>query len=140
MAVKRATGFGERTTNYRNVLIEALPAAGDTSRVPPTAGSVAELQYRLIADKPYTMTSDDLLFGAFAEKNRIAAADLAAARERFFSTPKSCMRASPLVKTHGWGIHHDGDGRVALIAQDDPRYAALTNDPGVSVIRSQPRG
>lgn len=140
MIVKRATGFGERTTNYRNAFIEALPAAGDTSRAPPTVGSVAELQYRLIAGKPYTLTSDDVLFGAFAEKNGIAAADLAAERQAFFSTPKSCMRASPLVKTHGWGIHHDAEGRVALIAQDDPLYTALTNDPGIAVIRSKPRG
>lgn len=134
MAAKRATGFGDRTTNYRDAFIEASPSVS-ASRVPEKPDSVAHLQYRLIAERPYQLTSDDVIFGAYAERNQIPVTELAAAREVFFSKPQSCLRASPLVKTHGWGIHHDGEGRVALVAQGDKRYAALSNDPDIAVIK-----
>jgi Family of unknown function (DUF6157) len=47
-------------------------------------------------------------------------------RAVFFSKGQACLRASPLVKQYGWGVHHDAKGRVALIAAESPEYAALS--------------
>lgn len=29
---------------------------------------------------------------------------------------------APLPKTHGWGVHHDGDGRLTLYADESAAY------------------
>jgi hypothetical protein len=139
MAGLRAKGFGDHTTNYRDAFIEASQDGIRISKTPEKPDSVAALQYRMVAGRPYQMTSDDLLFGVFAERNAIAAGDRPAARDAFFSRSQACLRASPLVKLHGWGIHHDAEGRIALIGQDDPRYAALMTDPTVTVIGNMRR-
>ena len=118
---------GMNTTNYRDTLITVSPDSPvDRSMVPPRPGSVAAVQHALLAGQPYAMTSDDLLH----------AAHLARGGERdraeFFARPQACLRASPLVKQHGWGIHHDGAGRIALIAMESADYTRLIADPAVT--------
>lgn len=113
-----------KTTNYRDTLITAssdTPVAVGT--IPEKPGTVAGVQHALLADRPYAMTSDDLLHAVHAarggEKNP---AD-------FFAKPQACLRASPLVKQFGWGIHHDGEGHIALVAMESADYARLLADP-----------
>jgi hypothetical protein len=123
------------TTNYANTFVTVSPDCPVAiSVVPGKPGSVAALQYALIADAPYTRTSDDVLFGTHAARNAIAEADLAAERERFFAKPKACLRASPLVKQFGWGVHHDADGRVAIYGVESARYQELAADAGLRVV------
>jgi hypothetical protein len=55
-------------------------------------------------------------------------------RSQFAAKPKACLRASPLVKTHGWGLHHDTQARVAAIALEDPAYARFAADPHLKVV------
>jgi hypothetical protein len=62
--------------------------------------------------------------------------------EQLFSKPQACLRASPLPKSHGWGVHFDAKGRVAIHAVDSPEYAKLAkggeNGPVlVSAMRSK---
>ncbi|MEE6273043.1 DUF6157 family protein [Georgenia sp. MJ206] len=114
------------TTNYRETFIavaEDCPAAAGT--VPTAPGSVAALTYELISAAPYTLTSDDVLFTVHAVRKGIAEDDRAQAREEFFAKPQACLRASPLGKTYGWGVHHDAEGRVALYGVETERYAEL---------------
>lgn len=116
--------------NYTNTLItmaEDCPAA--TARAPEKPGTVAALQYEMLAAAPYKLTSDDLLVEV--EARRKGASDKAALRAALFSKPQACLRASPLVKTYGFGLHHDGQSRVALIPAESPRYAELLADPAV---------
>src|SRR5690606_39462496 len=40
----------------------------------------------------------------------------------FFQKSRPCFRASPLPKTHGWGIHFDHQGRAALYAVESNEY------------------
>lgn len=114
------------TTNYANTFIAVSPDSsatiGDTG---PKPGSVAALQLELLQARPYGLTSDDLLFEVYARRNAVADADRAAARAAFFGKPQACLRASPLVKKHGWGIHHDADGRVAAVAVESAAYTEL---------------
>ena len=111
------------TTNYVNTLITVSPDTKAVSAaVPPTGtASVAELQFAMLHDRDYELTSDDVVFGVFAARRGIAVEDRKAARDRFFSTGQPCLRTSPLAKSYGWGIHADDDSRVALVAMGSPR-------------------
>lgn len=55
--------------------------------------------------------------------------NLAVLREQFFSKPKACFRASPLVKKFGWGIHYDQEGKIAIYGVNSVEYQQfLDND------------
>lgn len=128
------------STIYRSVFIEVAPDCPVTeAEVPPSAArpSVASLQHRLLSERPYELTSDDLLFALHVARADLAAdADLVAEREVFFAKDRACLRASPLSKRYGWGTHHDGDGRVALVGLGTVEYDALAADPAVRHLRA----
>lgn len=118
-----------KTTNYRDTFIAvAGDCAVDSGTIPEKRGTIAALQYALVADKPYVMTSDDLLFEVHAHRAELAEADRPAAREGFFAKPQACLRASPLAKSFGWGIHHDGEGRIAIHGRETETYRQLQRD------------
>ncbi len=122
------------TTNYRDTFITAAP---DSSAVrgaaPPKPDSVAGLQYALLCDHPYRFTSDDLLFEVHARRKGIPEADRAREREVFFSKPQACLRASPLVKRYGFGLNHDGNGKVAAYGVETAEYRAFSLRSGIKV-------
>lgn len=121
------------TTNYRNAFISASPdCPAPIARAPDKPGSVADIQYRMIAASPGRHTSDDVIFATHAIRAGIAESDRAAARAAFFSKGQACLRASPLVKTHGWGVLHDGEGRVTLVARGSADYDRLAADPDLA--------
>lgn len=123
------------TTNYSNTLIlVSEDCDAPAGQVPGRAGTVAALQYEMLKDAPYTMTSDDLVFEVHAHRTGIAEAGREAARAVFFSKGQPCLRASPLVKTYGWGVHHDDKQRVALVDTRSARYAELIEDDSVTKV------
>lgn len=107
----------------------AQDCPAEAGTVPPerkNGPSVAERTYALLAQQaPYTLTSADVLFTVFADRREIPAADRPAARAEFFAKPQPCLRASDLGKRYGWGLHADGQGRLALVGREEPAYAAL---------------
>jgi hypothetical protein len=116
------------TTNYCDTLI--TPSADcpvPTGTVPEKPGTVAQVQHALLAE-PYQHSSDDLLFAAHQERGGDKS------RDEFFAKPQACLRASPLVKQFGWGLHHDGEGRVALVSPDSADYRRLMEDPAVEKV------
>ena len=120
------------TTNYHDTLITVstdCPVA--TGSVPGKPGSIAALQYTLLRNAPHELTSDDLLSAVHAQRHRVPDDAREAARATLFSKPQACLRASPLVKQFGWGLHHDAEGRVALVAMDSEDYARLVADASV---------
>ncbi len=123
------SGDGVHTTNYADTLILVSP---DTKvragKVPAAEDSVAGRQYAMIAGSPYAHTSDDVIFKVHADRAGIPEDERAAARADFFSRGQACLRASPLVKTHGWGVHSDAHGRVALVAMESAQYAGMAAD------------
>lgn len=132
------------TTNYVNTFILVSPDCPvDAARVPDKPRTVAALQYEKLVGASYAMTSDDLIFAVFGERNGIAEADRPAARAAFFSKGQPCLRSSPLVKSFGWGVHHDEKGRIALYGVDTPEYRAfatredLARVPGMRSKRGQ---
>lgn len=122
------------TTNYRDTFIEVAedcPADGGVEPPLTDTPTIGALHYRLIAEHPYSRTSDDVIFETYAIRNGIAADD-ADARERFFSKGQACLRSSPLGKRYGWGMHHDAEGRVALVPRESAEYSALAADPDLA--------
>lgn len=118
------------TTNYVDTFIAVAPDCGATAaEVPPTAAraSVASLQYALLHDHPYELTSDEVLFEVHAIRQGLSGSERDAEHERFFAKPQACLRASPLPKRYGWGIHHDAESRVALVPLGSPEYEALAS-------------
>lgn len=118
------------TTNYTNTLITVSPDTKAVAAVVPPAGkgSIAEMQFALVHDHDYELTSDDAIFTVFADRLGVDEADRARARDEFFSKGQACLRTSPLAKTYGWGIHADSAGRIALIPMGSSAYDALVND------------
>lgn len=128
------------TTNYHNTFIEiADDSPTATAEIPPERASgptVARLQFEMLADHPYRYTSDDLIFTVHADRKSIPESDRETERERFFSKGQACLRSSPLAKRYGWGIHHDDQGRVALVPAGSEEYERLVGDPSVTRLKA----
>lgn len=115
-----------KTTNYVDSFIAVSPDCPATAgEAPAKPGTVAALQLELLQAQPYGLTSDDLLFEVHARRHGIADADRPAARAALFGKPQACLRASPLVKKHGWGLHHDAQERVAAFGVETDAYREL---------------
>lgn len=128
------------TTNYFDTFIlVAEDTKVNCGTKPPSRlnkPSIAELQYNLLINNPYSFTSDDILFKVFAERNNLAKEDYPKARGDFFSKGKACLRASPLTKTYGFGIHADSKGKLAIFGMETEPYQRFLDDPKVSKKRA----
>lgn len=127
------------TTNYLNTFIEtAEDCPAQEPVVPPLKGdsiSVANVHFDMIAQHPYRYSSDDVVFGTYAEKNNLEG-NLEHERELFFSKGQACLRCSPLTKRYGWGVHCDAEGRVAVYGAGTPDYQRLANDPTIKHVKA----
>ncbi len=90
----------------------------------------------MIAQHPYTHTSDDVLFAVYTERQGIPKKDHKVEREKFFSKGQPCMRSSALPKRYGWGVHSNEDRKLALVAFEDARYKKLANDKNIKHLRA----
>lgn len=128
------------TTNYTDTFIQVAEdcpvLAAEEPPVRGEAPTVAALHYGLIAERPYELTSDDVLFEVYAVRNAVPAEAREEARAAFFAKGQPCLRASPLGKRYGWGIHHDGQSRVALFPLESDWYWALAADPSLKQLRA----
>ncbi len=131
------------TTNYFDTLIEvAEDSKAKVGTKPPAKDkkTVAEMQYELIARNPYKYTSDDISFQVFADRNDLTKSEYKQARERFFSKGQPCLRASPLTKTYGFGIHSDTSGKVALYGMETEEYQKLLTDKDTKKVKAMRSG
>lgn len=131
--------MAEHSTNYINTFIAvAEDGPAKAAEVPASKPSptVAELQFKLLYEHPYQHTSDDILFMVHAERNGIPKREWGEARRLFFSKGQACMRASPLAKRHGFGIHNDAQGRIALVPLGSEEYARMTEDQGLKQLKA----
>lgn len=128
------------TTNYQNTFIavaDDCPSA--IGEVPPTKGdtqSIANIQFEILRKNPYKFTSDDVLFQVYAARNDVPENELQAARAHYFSKGQACLRASPLTKRYGWGIHNDQDGKIALYGCETEEYEKLSTDEAPKVVKA----
>lgn len=124
--------------------VETLIAIADDSPVsdavvPPRKDekpTIAAEQYRLLADRPYELTSEDVIFTVYADKHGIPEDERPPRREEYFATPRACLRTSPLAKKFGWGLHSDDQGRLALVGVGSERYRELLADPATKTVKA----
>jgi hypothetical protein len=123
------------STNYTNTLITVAPDCNlEIAKSNPKPDSVAGMQLAMLAQKPYSLTSDDLLFEVFSIRNSLPESDKPLARAAMFSKPQACLRCSPLVKTLGYGIHHNAQSKIAAIAIESQEYRELLADDSVNKV------
>lgn len=101
------------------------------AKVPQPRGdkpTVAMLQYEMLS-KPFAHTQEAVLFEVWLARQDDIDTDALADDERqalfdeFYSKGQPCLRASPLTKTHGWGVVFQTDGKAALVAMESDDYA-----------------
>ncbi len=128
------------STNYTSTFIQVAEDCPVAESEVPVAGpkgpTVASMQYELLASRPYELTSDDVLFTVYAERQAIPEDQRDDARTAFFAKPQACLRASPLGKRFGWGVHHDGESRVALVPLGSERYEELAADESMKQLKA----
>lgn len=137
--------MGERSSsdprgkNYYNTLIQVALDCPVAASYPPVERSgrrtVALIQYELLLARPYEYTQAELLFEVFAQQKGIPEDERAAAWEAFWAKPQACMRASPLPKQYGFGIHFDEAGRAALCPMESAEYQRLS-EGGVTLVKA----
>ena len=132
-----------RSVGYANTFIAvAEDCRARTGEVPRARGgspTVAGIQYEMLAGAPGRWTQEDVLLAsspAVRGRADIGEEELARLRVEYFAQPRACLRASPLPKQYGWGLHYDAEGRITLHAVDSPEYARLSTDPGLQQLRA----
>jgi hypothetical protein len=128
------------TTNYFNTLIEVAadcPAtAGEIPPEKPGTGSIARIQFDTISRHPYRFTSDDVLLKVYAERNELPTEQHEEAKTALFSKGQACLRASPLARRYGWGIHHNEEGKIALFGVETDEYKNLLKDKNLELVKA----
>lgn len=131
------------TTNYFDTLIEvAEDTKVNRGTIPPVKDkkTLAQMQYELISSDPYKYSSDDILFQVYAERNNIPEDEYPQAREQFFSKGQPCFRASPLTKNYGFGIHSNGEGKIALYGMETKEYQHFLADTTIKKVKAMKSG
>lgn len=128
------------TTNYQNTFIEIAAdcpvANGEMPPVKEDKRTAANIQFEMVLKNPYKYTSDEVLFEVFAEKNELTESERKEGWQQFFSKGQPCLRASPLTKRYGWGVHNNAEGKIALYASGTPEYERLANDKTLTVVKA----
>jgi len=128
------------STNYYNTFIlvadDCPVSKAEIPAVKNDTRTAAVIQFELVSKHPYKYTSDDVLFQVFAEKKDLTKAEFKHAREAFFSKGQACLRASPLTKRYGWGVHSNAEGKIAIFACESPHYEKLAADKKLKVVKA----
>lgn len=121
------------------------------AEIPPRSlngPSVGAVQYQVLAEQPHSLTQEDVLFETEVRR-RWTPQQLEPRRdelrEAFSERRRPCLRSSPLVMRHGWGLLFDDQGRVGLVPRESEEYDRLAGGQvaGVQVLqamRSRRRG
>lgn len=128
------------STNYYNTFIEvAEDCKVIKSEIPAERNGntgIAVLQHNILNAHPYTYTSDEVLLQVYMVRNNIAPEDTKNTREHLFSKGQACLRASPLCKRYGWGLHYNAEGKIKLVPLGTDEYLQLLNNKTVKKIKA----
>ena len=137
---------------YRDTFISvAEDCRACTGEAPPARAkpTVAGVQHAMLTARPGHYTQEEVLLacspllrtrrdadGRPVSLEQVPAEELQQLLEDYFSSPRACLRASPLPKTYGWGLHHDEAGRISAHAVDSTEYARLSTDPSLTQLKA----
>jgi len=117
------------SNTFIRIADDSAAAMGIVPKVKEGWPSIARMHYDLLSEHPYEYDIDSFNFEIFCRCNDIPEAERDIYRAEFFSRGHPCMRASPLTKTHGFGAHYNGAGKIAIYPVDSKAYQKLLNDP-----------
>ncbi|KKI90912.1 hypothetical protein WQ54_18500 [Bacillus sp. SA1-12] len=125
--------------SYKNTFITISEDSTVTSAIVPVPRNekptIASIEFDLIKNNPYKYTQEDVQFKTYLIKNQIESNNLVELREQFFTKPKACFRASPLVKKYGWGIHYDDKGKIALYDVKSETYNQFLESNIIAIVK-----
>ena len=127
------------TDTFVAVAEDCRATSGEVPPRRPGPPSVAAVQHALLAGAPGRWTQEDVLLASAPGVRGRADLDdeeRERLREEYFAAPRACLRASPLPKTYGWGLHFDGQGRITLHAVGSPEYERLSRHPGLTQVKA----
>ena len=142
-SLKLLLNMKKHSTNYYDTFIEVAQDTRAHCGVQPLLKekkTIALAQYELIAEHPYKFSSDDVLFQVFAQRNELTQAEYEDAKKLFFSKGQPCLRASPLTKTYGFGIHSNKEGKVALFGMETEMYHEFLADSKIKKVKAMKSG
>lgn len=134
--------------NYYGTFISvAEDCPVDEAKVPQPRGqakTVAMLQFEMLHEHPFEHTQEDVLFEVWLARQitsgsieeQLADDEVADLRQQFFAKGQPCLRASPLTKTHGWGVLFDTEGRAALFPVESDEYRAHAADSSLKQLKA----
>jgi hypothetical protein len=102
--------------------------------------TIPVLQHQLLSSKPYGLTLEELMLEVYLRREGLtkveAKAQSAAIQEKLFGKSYPCMRASPLPKKFGWGVHYDESGKLAIYSADSKEYQRFASGKvaGIEVV------
>ena len=101
--------------------------------------TLASLQYQILTSHPYRYTLDELILEVHLRRLGLSEAERAQQapqiRDELFRKSHPCMRASPLPKTYGFGVHYDQQGRIAIYPIDSAEYQRLAHSTDLTVVK-----
>jgi hypothetical protein len=122
--VERA-GDAVRPAQMREELIEiASDSPAIRGEEPPDSGtrkSIARISYEVLAENPYR----------FNEREFYHEVHVVRRGRPHLKIENYNIKRLALVKSYGWGIHRNSDGKLALVACESNRYKELQADPRV---------
>lgn len=84
------------------------------------------IQYELLSQNPYKYTQGELIYEVYLQHKQIPQSEIEARsveiREELFSKNHPCLRASMLPKKHGWGVHYNEEGKIAIYPMESEAY------------------
>lgn len=134
---------------YRDTFISvADDGRASTGETPPARGgkpTVAGLQHAMLTTRPGHYTQEEVLLASSPQFR--ARADVDALEDlnqeelqrmlaEYFAQPRACLRASPLGKTYGWGLHYDDQGRITVYPVNSDEYARLSQDASLIQLKA----
>ena len=126
--------------NYYDTLIEVADDCPATKGLVPQARGAPKtktvVEYELLVKHPYTYTEEDIAFEVYAVVHGIPKVSWRKEREKFLRKGHPHLRVSPLAKRYGWGIHNNGEGKIALLAVESPEYKRLMKDPQTTKVKA----
>lgn len=120
--------------DYPDIFIQVAPDCPVAHGVVPESKRnpkpVHVIQFEVLSGNPYRYNYEELLFEVHLRRSGTSDPDpgdgdlqslLQALRKKH-----PCLRTSALGKKYGWGIHGDGEGRLAIWGRDSEEYRRFT--------------
>ena len=126
--------MAKRETPYTNMLVTVAPDSTANEAVEPPLlknGKATEARaiWEILLREPYKWLWSELILKVRQDAGKTSVA-------RIIKDATDGLLSSQLPKKYGWGINHDEEGRVALVAVDSDEYKKLESDPKVKKIHA----